>query len=268
MMLDNTESLHDSARVTVPPMQFLGAAQLSAISSQAPETSSKINGWGGPRANSGGARPNSGGYREGSGRKPKVVTKDGPPDDTERWYCVRTFIGQDLTADIATRVAGYEVFAPTLWKPPTLTTRDRNGIVRPALPARIVPLFLSYFFSKFRRADAHWTEILHLPGVRNIISSTPGHPIAVPDHVIDAIRAPLHPNGCDYRLQSPAKAAPIAKGVRVRVMSGPMADAMEQDLIGICEMSDGKRVKVLLQIMGRAVSVSMAQSVVEVMPNA
>lgn len=247
-MLDNTESLHDSARVTVPPMQFVGAAQFQGNSG----IDELI-------------KPGRGGYRPGAGRKPKVERM---PDDTERWYCVRTFIGQDLTADIATRVAGYEVFAPTLWKPPTLTTRDRNGIVRPALPARIVPLFLSYFFSKFRRADAHWTEILHLPGVRNIISSTPGHPIAVPDHVIDAIRAPLHPNGCDYRLQSPAKAAPIAKGVRVRVTSGPMADAMEQDLIGICEMSDGKRVKVLLQIMGRAVSVSMAQSVVEVMPNA
>jgi transcription antitermination factor NusG len=247
-VLDNSENAQISAHITVLPTGFVGQAQPPSN----PETEPLI-------------KPGRGGYRPGAGRKPRVEPM---PDDTERWYCIRTFIGQDLTADIATRVAGYQVFAPTVWKPPTITTRDRNGIVRPALPARIVPLFLCYFFTKFRRADARWTEILHLPGVRNILSSTPGHPIAVPDHVIDAIRLPLHPNGCDYRLQSPVRAAPIAKDARVRVMSGPMADAMADALVGICHMSDGKRVKVLLQIMGRAVSVNMAQSAVEVMPDA
>jgi transcription antitermination factor NusG len=83
----------------------------------------------------------------------------------------------------------------------------------------------------------------------------------VPDSVIEAIQARAHANGCIYPT-SPAQTTKLAKGTRVRPTEGAFVDA---GLIGeLAEMSDGKRVKVLLSIMGREVTASMPQSAVEV----
>jgi hypothetical protein len=61
---------------------------------------------------------------------------------------------------------------------------------------------------------------------------------------------------------APTSATRLAPGTRVRPVAGAFAD---QGWIGeLSEMSDGKRVKVLLSIMGRQVPVVMPQSAVEV----
>jgi transcription antitermination factor NusG len=81
----------------------------------------------------------------------------------------------------------------------------------------------------------------------------------VPDSVIEAIKGRAHANGCLY--PDTQRSAPrLAKGTRVRPLEGAFVD-----LVGdLSEMSDGKRVKVLLSIMGRQVPVAMPQSAVEV----
>lgn len=219
------------------------------------EVNQQVNGHGGPRANSGGPRP-------GAGRKPKPAPPIIEPEpEEERWYCVCTKPGKDLSADIETRLAGFLVFSPTIWKPATEIRRDAQGIIRRGLPDRIEPLFRRYFFARFNRADFSWTKILHLPGdpVQRIISSTLGFPIAVPDSVIEAIQGRAHANGCLYP-HAPAQAVRLPPGTRVRPVEGAFAD-----LVGdLSEMSDGKRVRVLLSIMGRQVPVVMPQSAVEV----
>ena len=85
------------------------------------------------------------------------------------------------------------------------------------------PLFRRYFFTRFDRTDYSWTTILHLPGVRRIISSTLGYPIAVPDSVIEAIKGRAHANGCLYPT-TPASATRLAPGTRVKPVAGAFAD--------------------------------------------
>jgi transcription antitermination factor NusG len=83
--------------------------------------------------------------------------------------------------------------------------------------------------------------------------------MAVPDSVIEAIQSRAHANGCLYP-HAPASAVRLATGTRVRPVEGAFVD-----LVGnLSEMSDGKRVKVLLSIMGRQVPVVMPKSAVEV----
>jgi len=221
----------------------------------------QVRGWGGPRENSGGPRENSGGYRPGAGRKPKPTEPITVPEpEEERWHCVCTKPGQDLRADIEARLAGFHVFAPTIWKPATILRRDAAGIVRRGLPDRIEPLFRRYFFVRFDRTDFTWTKILHLPGnpVQRIISSARG-PIAVPDSVIEAIQSRAHANGCIYPHIQASKPR-LPSGTRVRPTEGAFTDLVGE----LSEMSDGKRVKVLMSIMGRQVPVVMPQTAVEV----
>ena len=179
-----------------------------------------------------------------------------------RWYCVRTGHGAEITADIEIRLAGFELFAPTVWKPATKPRRLANGAIQPGKPDRIVPLFPRYLFVRFHRLDDPWRRIRSLPGVETILSSTPESPIAVPDAAIEAIRGQCAPNGCIYPPERAIEgAAPLPVGIAARVTEGPMAD-----LTGICTWSDGKRVRLLLQIMGRAVPVTVPQSTVAAIP--
>jgi transcription antitermination factor NusG len=213
-----------------------------------------------------------GGARVGSGRKrkPDLPVPSWEPEG-EHWYCVCAKPNEDLQADIQTRLAGFLVFAPTIWKPATVMRRDINGVVRRGLPDRIEPLFRRYFFTRFDRTNFSWTKILHLPGrpVQRIISSTLGFPIAVPDsfietlqvfdRVINGVRHVARPNGCLYP-EAPAKPTMLPSGTRVRPVEGAFVDMVGN----LSQMSDGKRVKVLLEIMGRHVPVVMDQSAVEV----
>lgn len=212
-------------------------------------------GWGGARANSGGARPNAGGARPGAGRKPAPpVPPVSPPPDVPRWYCVRTFPHGELTADTEIRLAGFTVFAPTLFKPAEPPRRIANGAMRPGKPDRVAPLFPRYLFVRFSRSEK-WQRIRYLPGVAGFLYAAPDQPAAVPDQVIELIRGLCAPNGCLY----PPKHAPLfPAGVTARLMLGPMAD-----LSGVCTWSNGQRVKLLMHILGRPVSVTVAQSSVE-----
>jgi transcription antitermination factor NusG len=73
------------------------------------------------------------------------------------------------------------------------------------------------------------------------------------------VRYLARPNGCLYP-EAPSSGVRIASGTRVKATEGAFTD-----LVGsLSEMSDGKRVKVLLEIMGRQVAVAMPQSAVEV----
>ena len=104
------------------------------------ESISKIDPQSVAKGKHGGARANAGGARAGAGRKPKMA----PPvlvDTEERWYCVRTSFHGEIRTDLDIRDLGFSVFAPSLWRPPARARRDRNGVLRPARPARLVPLF-------------------------------------------------------------------------------------------------------------------------------
>jgi hypothetical protein len=88
----------------------------------------------------------------------------------------------------------------------------------------------------------------------------------VPDQAIALIRGLCAVNDCLYpdnetlggRGNATVRAAPLAIGASAQIMAGPMAD-----LTGICEWSDGRRVRLELWIMGRSVAVTVSQERVQ-----
>jgi hypothetical protein len=203
-----------------------------------------------------------GGARIGAGRPPNFAPPRYAPPDILHWYCVHTDSGANLTADMAIRLAGFVLFAPTLWKPATPMRRDAGGSVRLAKPDRIAPLFPRDMFVQFSLADPAWRAIRDLPGVDRINSGAAGNRASagMPDGAIDRVRGlpGFALNGCLYPErfgETPSDEAPLDVGVAVRFLTGSMAD--QPDLRGICKWSDGQRVKLLLEIMGREVLVDM-----------
>lgn len=203
-----------------------------------------------------------GGARLGAGRRRNVPVIQ-MPLDVDRWYVVRAKYGETGIADREIREAGFTVFTPTIFRPAIPSRRDASGIMRPGKPDRTDYLFVRYILTRLNLSDPSWRDVLEMPGVERIISG--GHlanggigiPIAVPDRAIEWVRQLLNPNGCiDPRMPHDK---PIKAGTSVRLLDGPMADHA-----GICEMSDGQRVVLLLNLLGRPVRVTVAQSAVEV----
>jgi transcription antitermination factor NusG len=202
-----------------------------------------------------------GGSRPGAGRKPitPAILAEDLPISEPRWYCVRADYGYELRADIEIRRAGWELFNPSIWKPPTNPRRDAYGVVHPAKPARIVQLFPRYCFVKFVASDPKWREIAHLPGVERIMSTSPLRPIPVPEEAIDKVRSLLAPNGCLYPPKQMPKGQKINPGTKVRIESGPFAS-----WTGMVTWSDQRRVDVLLHMMGGERPVRVSSAAVEV----
>jgi transcription antitermination factor NusG len=177
-----------------------------------------------------------------------------------RWVCVRTGHDLQLTADIEIRRAGFQLFSPSVWKRATATRRRFDGMIRPARPDRIEPLFKRYLFVRLHLSAHNWQIIRHLPGVDGFMGLLPGTPSPVPDAAIDGIRALCSPNDCIYpasvalrsRLPALVSSVPLVAGSRTRLLDGPMAD-----LTGICQWSDAKRVRLLMDILGRTVLVTV-----------
>jgi len=224
-------------------------------------SSSKL-GWGGARPNSGGPRPNSGGpransggFRPGAGAKPKPVVIWQPADGL-RWYCVRTRYEDEKLAAIQIGLAGFDVFAPTVWKPAMRARRDAFGVLRPARPAHLRPLFQRYQFVRFHLSD-NWQDIRELPGVDGILGTAPDRPVAMPAWAIEQIRSRCSENGCVYP-SSPGQPENALVGKLVRLTEGPMTS-----FEGICDWSDSKRVRVLLSLFGRDCPITVDQTAVE-----
>jgi transcription antitermination factor NusG len=205
----------------------------------------------------GGARENSGGARPGAGR-PRHSNNGLPVADVLRWYCVRTDHNAERLADIEVRLAGFEVFNPSVWRAAEAMRRDRNGTTRPAKPDRIVSMFPRYFFTRFNLADPSWGQIEHLPGVDRLMGAAGGRgsPGIVSDDAIALLLSMVEPNHCCYPANH-LHMNPIDPGTALRLLSGGM-----EGREGICEWSDGRRVRLLMHILGRPVTVTVSQGAV------
>lgn len=185
-----------------------------------------------------------------------------PPDDSFRWYCLRTDHHAESQAEQALRLEsrhdghdiGWPLFAPRLFRKGKPAHTDSDGRSRRATEDRFIPLFLRFIFVRLNLSDPDWGRIPHLPGVDKILGCerAHGHPQTVPDEAIEAVRSlPGYDTSTDtlYEkgLHGPKRSYdPLKAGQLVRVLTGSMVD-----LTGICEWSDSKRVTLLMQIMGR-----------------
>ena len=207
-----------------------------------------------PRTGPGGARANP----EGSGQPEKVSAPSAPPRDIDRWYCLRTEFGQERRADIAVRLDGGTAFNPSIYRPATPARRDAGGIIRPGKSIRFELLFQRYIFVRLNLSEPYWYQVKRLPGVERIISGVnltggPGMPIAVPDSAIDWVRglAGFAQSDCLYPLNN--RDTRIEAGISVTEPRGPLTGYG-----GVCTWSEGKRVRMLMRLMGRDIRAVVA----------
>jgi transcriptional antiterminator RfaH len=163
--------------------------------------------------------------------------------DAARWFVVRTQPHGEARAITNLIRQGFNTFNPCIRR--TVRHARKETTV-------LSPLFPSYVFVRFDPTRDQWRCINGTFGVIGLITNGE-FPSAVPDGVIAALEARIADDGSfDW---APA----LHVGDRVRITDGPFTD-----LLGTLEHLDGSgRVRVLLELMGRAVSVVMGGQTVE-----
>ena len=157
--------------------------------------------------------------------------------DPFRWYCLLLAPRAETAARDRLEDAGFGVFLP-------LVTIIRRHARR--REARQVPAFPRYLFVRLDVAAPGWTRVYRLPGsgVLRIMGPRPETPAPLPAGTVERLQAA----GWDRPLGADATPALIEAGADVRVTDGPFVDHH-----GICQWSDGTRVRVLLSLLGRQV---------------
>lgn len=174
----------------------------------------------------------------------------------QRWFCIHTHPGQELLAVADLHRQGFLAYLPLFV--------DRKRTVMQVRYSRrpdpvLKPLFPAYMFIPFDRSQQRWSPIALTRGVKRIFGSRPDAPTPVPVGVVEALIARSGPDGYIDDAK-PADGLPeIEVGASIRINEGPMTS-----FEGVCEMSDGDRVRVLLNLFGRSVPVTLDRSAVEV----
>ena len=155
------------------------------------------------------------------------------------WYVVRTKTGAEERAVWHLSNQGFEAYLPR-YRKQVRHARKTEMVLR--------PLFPGYVFVCLDIGQKRWCAINGTFGVVGIVQfGDAPHPI--PTAMVDAIRASEDARGS-------VRVAPhgLQKGDRVRVREGAFADYTAL----LDEVSDDKRVFLLLDLMGREVRISVA----------
>jgi transcription antitermination factor NusG len=160
-------------------------------------------------------------------------------DPDFRWLCVHTGAGQEDLAKSHISKLGMPAWLP----------RHRSD-------GRIRPLFPRYLFVQADPDAGLWPQIFRQPGVVTILgtrSTRLERPASVPASVLKKLWDQCAPDGVIYPPEPEPvdRTTPIPPGASVLLASGAMVG-----LTGICQWSDGKRVRLLLEILGRGVPVT------------
>ena len=153
-----------------------------------------------------------------------------------RWYLVHTRPNNERKAELNLQAQGLKTFLPQIEK--TIRHARRLANVRR-------PLFARYLFVSLDIGRDAWSPINSTIGVSRLVAQE-GRPAAVPFGIVEALLA--HSDAGLTRLDHS-----LAQGQRVRILSGPLADFTAT----ILRLDARRRVDVLLEIMGSAVSVSI-----------
>lgn len=152
------------------------------------------------------------------------------------WFVAYTMVAAEAKAERDVREAGFEAFAPTITK-----TVIKHGRRRDLLE----PVFPRYIFVCFDRERDDWGLIQELRHIQFIIRNNM-MPAKVPTIVVDRLK-----RATDAGVFSSKSA--LVDGDSVEIEEGPF-----RDLIGkVKSASPRKRVKVLLNILGRDTTVDI-----------
>jgi transcriptional antiterminator RfaH len=156
-----------------------------------------------------------------------------------RWYVVHTQPNAELRADEHLRRQGFVTFLPKLLK-------RRRHARKTELVSR--PLFPRYMFVQLDTARQGWHAIRSTFGVANLLTDDNG-PLPVREGIVESLLERRSEDGY-FR---PVLIRKFVPGAAIRVVEGVFASAC-----GFFEgMSDGERVLVLLEMLGRKVRVSL-----------
>jgi transcription antitermination factor NusG len=149
------------------------------------------------------------------------------------WYCLQTERRREAEVRDRLEDQGFGAFLPLI----IAMRAVRPGVMQ----AAAVAAFPGYLFVSFDVQADRWRSIVYTRGVRGLFSTAPERPIRVARNVIDTLIAA----GYDRPIVEDPRPALIEAGVRLRLIDGPFADQQ-----GICLFDDGKRVRMLMDLLG------------------
>jgi transcriptional antiterminator RfaH len=158
----------------------------------------------------------------------------------ERWFLVHTLPKSEQRADLRLRAQGFCCYTPLFEK----TTRHARKLrtVR-------APLFPRYLFIVLDLARDSWSPVRGTIGVSRLFSGHDGRPVPVPVGVVESLIE--RSDGQVTRLDTE-----LIRGQRVRILSGPFANFAGT----LARLDDAGRVRVLLEMMGTEVPVTLYRS--------
>ena len=161
-----------------------------------------------------------------------------------RWYVVHTQPHGEDRARLNLERQGFDVYLPKYLK-------HRRHARRIEHVRR--PLFPRYLFVRFDAERAQWRSINGTFGVAYLVSHG-DQPIPVPDRIVDAMQA-RHNEDDLVVLHSPDS---FQAGQKLEIVDGPFAWRT-----GLFQrLDDNERVVLLLDLLGRPVSVTVSPEVV------
>jgi transcription elongation factor/antiterminator RfaH len=161
-------------------------------------------------------------------------------EGNERWFLVHTLPRREQHAHMHLGMQGFRTYLPQYLR----TTRHARQLrtVR-------APLFPSYLFVILDLERDRWLSVRSTIGVAHLVGSA-DRPLAVPHGVIESLIA--HANDANLALFGDR----LQKGQKVRITTGPFTE-----FIGILDrLDDSGRVRVLLEMMGSEIRVSLQRS--------
>lgn len=165
------------------------------------------------------------------------------------WYVYQTGPNQEFLAERQLNRQRFSTYVPC-----EMVNRTRLGTV---VGHERRALFRSYGFVQLDIAISTWRKVWNTIGVKRLISTTPEHPLPLPDGTIEALqRAELMLTPEHDIVAIPVPDVQDDKPVllpdqEVEVLSGSFSGRT-----GIVQSSHGERVKLLMDILGSRVPVS------------
>lgn len=164
-----------------------------------------------------------------------------------RDYVVQTTDSSVATTKIAISEMMTAAFATT-W----LATRETYTDHRRQTRIVEASLFPGYLFVQFDITVDRWKAITQLRGVKRILGADPTHPTALRPGAVDRLKAQF-----DAGEFTPRPEAKITAGELLAFTAGPFAGR-----IGVCSLSKGERIEILLNEFGREVPVKTGRGMV------
>lgn len=158
----------------------------------------------------------------------------------ERWFLAHTLPKSEWRAELHLGAQGFRTFQPQIRK--TIRHARQLKTVR-------APLFPRYLFVILDLGRDRWLSVRSTVGVSSLFSSRDGRPVPVPIGIVESLIE--RSEDTLTRLDSH-----LVKGQQVRILTGPFAD-----FVGMLDrLNEAGRVRVLLEMMGTAVPVTLPRS--------